>query len=81
MGGDRAPAIAGAAFAARWSSKTLGALLDYMQAQMPLQSPGGLTRHQNADILAFILQRSGENEQGGHQAMGKAEGESHDWGS
>ena len=53
----RAPA--GAGFAARWSGTPLGELLDYIQVQMPLLSPGGLTRHQNADILAFMLQRSG----------------------
>ena len=34
-------------------------LLDYMQTQMPMNSPGGLTRHHNADILAFMLDRSG----------------------
>src|SRR5262245_45095087 len=59
MGSDRAPALTGAAFAARWSARPLAQLLDYMQVQMPLQSPGGLTRHQNADILAFMLQRAG----------------------
>jgi mono/diheme cytochrome c family protein len=59
LGGDRAPALAGPAFTARWSNRPLSELLDYMQVQMPLQSPGGLTRHQNADILAFVLRRNG----------------------
>ena len=58
-GSDRAPAVGGAGFPARWGGRPLNVLLDYIQVQMPLQSPGGLTRHQNADILAFILQRSG----------------------
>src|SRR5262249_42711916 len=49
MGSDRAPALTGAGFAARWSARPLAQLLDYMQVQMPLQSPGGLTRHQTAD--------------------------------
>ena len=59
MGSERAPALGGAGFAARWSGRPLGELLDYIQVLMPLLSPGGLTRHQNADILAFMLQRSG----------------------
>jgi mono/diheme cytochrome c family protein len=58
-GGDRAPALAGAGFAARWKSRPLAELLDYTQTQMPLQGPGGLTRHQTADILAFVLMRNG----------------------
>lgn len=44
--------------AARWSARPLGELLDDIQVQMPLHSPGGLTRRQNADILAFMLQKS-----------------------
>src|SRR5262245_60157517 len=36
MGGDRAPAIGGAALAARWGGRPLGDLLDYIQTQMPL---------------------------------------------
>ena len=59
MGGDRAPAAAGPALVARWSERSLRELLDYVQTQMPMNSPGGLTRHQNADILAFMLGRSG----------------------
>lgn len=59
LGSERAPAMGGPGFVARWSGRPLAELLDYMQVQMPLQSPGGLTRHQNADILAFMLQRSG----------------------
>ena len=58
-GGDRAPALAGPAFKGRWGTKPLAELLDYTQIQMPLTSPGGLTRHQNADILAFMLARNG----------------------
>jgi cytochrome c len=58
-GTDRAPGIAGAELAAHWGRKPLGDLLGYMQATMPLYGPGGLTRHKQADILAFMLQRSG----------------------
>jgi mono/diheme cytochrome c family protein len=58
-GSERGPAVGGPGLTARWSSRPLGDLLDYMHVQMPLNSPGGLTRHQNADILAFMLQRTG----------------------
>lgn len=58
-GGERAPALAGNRFQGQWNGRPTADLLDYMQVQMPLQSPGGLTRHQNADLLAFILQRNG----------------------
>jgi mono/diheme cytochrome c family protein len=58
-GGVRAPAVGGPAFVARWSTRQLPELLDYMQAQMPVNSPGGFSRHQNADILAYMLEKSG----------------------
>lgn len=58
-GGDRAPALTGGPFFSRWSSMPIGTLLDYIHAQMPLQSPGGLSRQQSADILAFILRQGG----------------------
>ena len=59
MGGERAPALVGNGFEGRWASRPLAELLDYIQTQMPLQSPSGLTRHQSADILAFMLQCGG----------------------
>ena len=40
-------------------SRPIGELLDYVHLQMPLQSPGGFTRHQSADILAYLLQQNG----------------------
>ena len=33
-------------------------LFDYVQLVMPVFSPNGLSRQQNADILAFMLQRA-----------------------
>ena len=59
MGGDRAPALAGAGFQGRWAQRPAKDLLDYTQTLMPLQGPGGLTRHQTADILAFVFARNG----------------------
>jgi S-disulfanyl-L-cysteine oxidoreductase SoxD len=58
-GGELAPALAGPAFTLRWKGKPLSDLFDYMRTQMPLNSPGGLTARQNADMLAFMLKKSG----------------------
>src|SRR5579862_1563843 len=59
-GGDLAPALTGPSFVARWTAgKPLSDLFDYMRSEMPLNSPGGLTARHNADLLAFLLQKSG----------------------
>lgn len=58
-GGDLAPALTGSPFVAKWAGKPLSEVFDYMRVQMPLNSPGGLSAQQNADVLAFLLQRSG----------------------
>ena len=58
-GGDLAPALIGASFVAKWTTRPLGAVFDYMRVQMPLNSPGGLNAQQNADIIAFLLKKSG----------------------
>jgi mono/diheme cytochrome c family protein len=55
-GTEIAPALAGSSFGGRWTGKSLAKLFDYTQALMPQNSPGGLTRQQNADILAFVFQ-------------------------
>ena len=57
-GGDLAPALTGPSFVARWSMRSLGELFDYMRSVMPLNSPGGLSAQQNADLLAFMLRRA-----------------------
>ena len=54
-GTELAPALSQAALSKAWNNRSVGALLEYMQRQMPLNSPNGLSRQQNADILAFIL--------------------------
>lgn len=58
-GGDQAPPLVGPAFTVRWTTTPLSQLFDYMRAEMPLNSPGGLSAEQNADLLAFMLKRSG----------------------
>ena len=57
-GTDAAPALRGAAFVGKWNNKSFDELFEFMQTAMPVQSPGGLSRQQNADILAYML-RSG----------------------
>src|SRR5262245_38949768 len=49
-GGDRAPALTGPAFNAKWGVKPVTELLEYVHSMMPLNSPGGLSRQQSADI-------------------------------
>jgi cytochrome c5 len=58
-GTHSAPPVAAAALAARWQGQTLADLFDYQQVFMPWNSPGGFSRTQNADILAFMLKKSG----------------------
>jgi cytochrome c len=41
-----------------WSGSKLAALFDYVSAAMPLDHPGALSAHANADIVAFILKNN-----------------------
>jgi mono/diheme cytochrome c family protein len=54
-GGEMAPALTGGDFNSDWDGLALGQLLDRMKTTMPQNSPGSLSRQQNADILAFVL--------------------------
>ena len=53
------PSLAGSEFCDRWDGQTLGDLFEKMQATMPGDHPGTLSREDNGAILAFIL-RSNE---------------------
>jgi S-disulfanyl-L-cysteine oxidoreductase SoxD len=53
------PSLAGSEFRDRWDGQTLGDLFEKMQATMPGDHPGSLSREDNGAILAFIL-RSNE---------------------
>ena len=53
---DEAPALSGGGFLANWSGLTVGDLFDRIRTTMPADRPGHLTRAQNADIIAYILQ-------------------------
>lgn len=57
-GDDMAPALTGPVFFGRWQGRSLGELLEVLHGTMPQNSPGGLSRQQAADILAFVLQRA-----------------------
>ena len=55
LGGSLAPPLAGDAFAATWGGP-LSAIVDKIQATMPANAMGTLTRAQAADVLALMLQ-------------------------
>jgi S-disulfanyl-L-cysteine oxidoreductase SoxD len=57
LGGSLAPPLAGDAFAANWGGP-LAAIVDKIQATMPANAMGTLTRAQASDVLAFMLQTS-----------------------
>lgn len=60
LGGiESAPALTGSTFAATWDGVPLSDLLERMRVSMPQDKPASLSRMQNADILAYMLQVSG----------------------
>lgn len=60
LAGDAlAPALTGPAFLGRWQGRPLGELLETLHNTMPQNSPGGMSRQQSADVLAFVLSKSG----------------------
>jgi len=54
-GGELAPPLTGADFAANWDGLTLGDIFERIRISMPQNNPGALTRAQKTDVLAFIL--------------------------
>ena len=55
-GADMTPPLTGGAFMANWDGLTVGDLADRIRISMPLNSPGSLSRQQNADVIAYIFQ-------------------------
>jgi mono/diheme cytochrome c family protein len=55
-GRGQTPPLAGSDFNMDWNAMPLSELFEKMQEAMPADKPGTLTRAQNADILAYILQ-------------------------
>jgi S-disulfanyl-L-cysteine oxidoreductase SoxD len=54
-GGESAPPLSGGEFFANWNGLTLGDLFDRVRVSMPADRPGRLSREQNAEVLAFML--------------------------
>jgi len=54
-GGEEAPPLSGGAFMSNWNGLTLGELFERIRVSMPEGRPGTLSRQQNADILAYLL--------------------------
>jgi mono/diheme cytochrome c family protein len=54
-GQGQAPPLAGADFLSNWNGMSVGDLFDQIQATMPADRPGQLSKPDNADILAYIL--------------------------
>lgn len=58
-GGEDAPPLVGAPFSVVWEGRNLGDLVGRMQARMPQDAPGSLSRDAYVDIVAFPLQKNG----------------------
>jgi mono/diheme cytochrome c family protein len=50
------PPLAGPDFTATWAGQTVDDLFERIQSSMPADNPGKLSRPENADILAYLLQ-------------------------
>jgi len=55
-GQGQTPPLTGSDFIGNWDGMTVGALFDKIQDSMPAQNPGILTKGENADIIAYMLQ-------------------------
>ena len=53
------PPIGGRKFLRNWNGRTLAALFEYTRTTMPANNPGFLDDQEFADIVAFMLERSG----------------------
>lgn len=58
-GSGQAPPLTGADFKSNWNGQSADDLFEKIQATMPADHPGNLSRPQTADILAFLLTSNG----------------------
>jgi mono/diheme cytochrome c family protein len=58
-GGEMAPGLVGGEFSSNWNDLSIGELFERIRLSMPQNSPGSLSRQQDADILAYMLARAG----------------------
>jgi mono/diheme cytochrome c family protein len=54
-GGEMAPPLTGGQFNSNWTGLSLGDLFERTRISMPQNNPGGLSRLQYADVLAYML--------------------------
>jgi mono/diheme cytochrome c family protein len=54
-GGEMAPSLVGGDFTTDWVGLTVNDLFERIRLTMPQDTPGSLSRQQNADVLAFML--------------------------
>jgi S-disulfanyl-L-cysteine oxidoreductase SoxD len=54
-GRESAPPLTGGAFLSNWNGLPLSDLFERVRRTMPQNAPGKLSRQQNADILAYLL--------------------------
>ena len=54
-GADMTPPLIGGGFTANWNDLTVGDLYERIRTTMPLDKPGRLSRQQNADVIAYML--------------------------
>ncbi len=54
-GGESAPPLSGIEFFSNWNGLTAGDLFERIRISMPADSPGKISRADNADIIAFML--------------------------
>lgn len=55
-GGESAPPLAGPSFLSNWDGLTVGDLFERTRISMPLNNPGRISRQDNADVLALVLE-------------------------
>ena len=59
MGGEMAPALSDGQFKSNWDGVPVGGLFERIRVSMPADNPGGLSRQQYADILAYVFFKGG----------------------
>jgi mono/diheme cytochrome c family protein len=53
--GDAVPPLVGTEFLSTWNTKTVGDLFDRIRTTMPADKPGTISRQQDSDIVAYLL--------------------------
>jgi hypothetical protein len=65
------PPLKGETFISNWTDLSVGDIFERNRISMPQNAPGSLSRQQNADILAYILQENGYSAGAGELATMK----------